>query len=411
MQFQVGWTHAGLDQGISACLLDCLRTERLRSHVEHLRWQRTVNENNDISVQFFHDYLNDNDSGPTGIIPQPNGTQPQFFLNDIRKAQRYDLEFQQTLVFPDQWRVVWGTSWRRDEVAGQILFNTDAPVSDTLLRLFGHAEWRASPQLLLHAGAMLENNGITGTDISPRVALNYTLTLYHSMRASVSRALRTPVIFEEKANTRIPLGAYLLQLYLSQGGLRPERITSRELGYIGRFPNASLTLDVRAFHDRIEDIISPYSYPYAASFNGRTTGVRNQDTATLRGVETQVKFRPSKESQLLFNYAHTRLVSINNELEKSVPVNILSALATHRLPGNVDASLGYYQMSKVAALGGGDLVPLSRRLDIRLAKRFKTTQGENELAFIVQNGLADYKDFKTIYLFDRRAFLSLTIAF
>ena len=411
LQFQIGWSHDGLDPGVDPCFLDCLRTQQLRSHVEQVRWQRTVNESNEISVQFFHDYLKDDESALTGVIPQPDGTRPQFFLNDIRTARRYDLEFQQTLIFPDQWRVVWGASWRKDEVTGGLLFNTDNAMRDILLRLFGHIEWRATPSLLLHAGAMLEKDSMTGTDISPRVALNYLFTPNHSVRASVSRALRNPLIFEERSNVRIPLGVFLLQGYLSGGGLRPERITSRELGYIGRFPTAGVTLDVRAFHDRIEDIISVYSYPYTPAYNGQTLGFRNQDIASLRGVETQVKFRPSKADELVFNYSHTRAVSTNSEVERSVPINILSALATHRFPEKVYASLGYYQMSKVAAIGDGLPVPVSRRLDLRLAKRFKTTQGENELAFTVQNGLAAYQEFKPSNVFDRRAFLSLTLAF
>ena len=174
---------------------------------------------------------------------------------------------------------------------------------------------------------------------------------------------------------------------------------------------AGVTLDVRAFHDRIEDIISVYSYPYTPAYNGRTLGFRNQDTASLRGVETQVKLRPSNADELILNYSRSRAVSTNSEVERSVPINILSALATHRFPEKVYASLGYYQMSKVAAMGAGLPVPLSRRLDLRLAKRFKTTQGENELAFTVQNGLAAYQEFKPSNVFDRRAFLSLTLAF
>jgi len=66
-------------------------------------------------------------------------------------------------------------------------------------------EWRIQPDLLLNAGAMAENHELTGTDTSPRIALNYKLAPNHTLRGVVSKALRMPVRFEESADYRVSL--------------------------------------------------------------------------------------------------------------------------------------------------------------------------------------------------------------
>ena len=58
---------------------------------------------------------------------------------------------------------------------------------------------------------MLEHHYFTGTDISPRVAANFTVVPGHVVRLGVSRAYRSPTFFEEEGN----------QVYLRDSGAWP----------------------------------------------------------------------------------------------------------------------------------------------------------------------------------------------
>jgi len=60
----------------------------------------------------------------------------------------------------------------------------------------------------------VEDNSISGTDISPRLAFIYHLTKQHSFRLSASKATRTPTIFDEN-------GYVAIQQQLTQGGAQP----------------------------------------------------------------------------------------------------------------------------------------------------------------------------------------------
>ena len=106
--------------------------------------------------------------------------------------------------------------------------------------LFGNIEYRPVAELVLHGGAMLENNSMTGSSLSPRLAATYRVLPGHSLRAGVSRANRTPTLNEEKGSliyaspsVLFPLthGLPLSILALSSGGLIDERIISREIAY------------------------------------------------------------------------------------------------------------------------------------------------------------------------------------
>ena len=402
LQFQFGAKDAAREQGTMVCFLDCLRTELLDGHFEQLRWQHDLNAGNEVSVQFFHDYLRDDNSGPTGPVPQPDGTSPQFFVADRRVAERYDLELQQILALHEQWRMVWGASWRSDQLTAPAYFSSDQ--GSHLFRLFGHAEWRVTPDLLVNAGAMLENNSITGTDISPRFALNYRLAPRHTLRASVSQAMRTPAFFEESTDNRYVLGSLFVQWHLSQRGLKPERITSRELGYVGDFPALGLAVDVKLFSDRLDDLINNYDYAYPADqLTGITTGYRNQEAATIKGWETQVRYRPGRGSQVVLNFARVFVAATDPWLEQTMPVNTVSLLASTGFVQDWSGSAGYYQTS--GAYGG--LQPLSRRLDLRLAKRFRTGRSHGEFALTLQNVLREQQEFNAGNAFDRRVFGSL----
>lgn len=168
---------------------------------------------------------------------------------DISES-RHEIEVQDTLRVNDVLRVVTGAGFRRD--VGESASYTGGKVENDIWRMFAHGEYRVLAPLLLNVGAMLEDDGISGTGFSPRAALNWRLRDQQALRLVSSRATRTQDIYEEFAQTRISF-YNLAPLYSADGGvttssrrdlflmqtapgnLRPEEINSLELGYFGYF--------------------------------------------------------------------------------------------------------------------------------------------------------------------------------
>ena len=93
---------------------------------------------------------------------------------------------------------------------------------------------------------------------SPRLALNYHLDGSNTLRVSTSRAYRMPTLYEDFVNLVVFLNGPLDDLntrIIATENLDPQRIDSYELGYLGNFPAAGLTFDIRLFYEKLTDVI------------------------------------------------------------------------------------------------------------------------------------------------------------
>ncbi|MBU4499709.1 MAG: TonB-dependent receptor, partial [Gammaproteobacteria bacterium] len=178
-------------------------------------------------------------------------------VNQYMRETRSSIELQVN----DQWaptlRAVWGGEVRQETVNSPQSYPSNNTLSGELARVFGNLEWRAHERVLLQAGAMLEHHYFTGADISPRAAVNFTLVPGHVIRLGVSRAYRSPTFFEEEGNQRVrnETGGIIDTVTVPSDGLEPERILSREIGYVGNWPQARLDLDARLYRDHIDNFI------------------------------------------------------------------------------------------------------------------------------------------------------------
>lgn len=411
LQFQAGWNGGPRGRGWPGDLVDPPRKTRVSAHFLQLRWQRTLAPGHEWSVQLSESFHKITDTFATLPLPPPL-LGARLPLNDSATGRRHDLELQHTFSPAEDWRMVWGAGVRYDEAVAPLLL-PDGEKS-RMRRVFGHAEWRITPSLLLNAGAMLEHNDITGADTSPRVALNYHLLPGHTLRASVSRALRTPTLVEEKINRVLVLGPVKVPRFIASGGLEPETILSREIGYLAEFPGAGLSADFKLYRDRIEDLIGAVRFCTKPRLRGLPRNFCNADSATQTGFETHIEYRPGRNTRIVFNQARiiTHSDDILDQYSKSAPTNSVSFLASHRFLENFSASLGYYQQGDVEALGHSDPTDFYRRFDARLAATFRAGRSRGELALTIQNLLNDaYVEFRDRNIFDRRSFLTLSLEF
>ena len=344
-------------------------------------------------------------------------------INDF-DLDRYDIEAQYTFAPANNLHLVWGGNIRLDTIYAPYWLGNSRTDEFNLQRLFGHAEWRINDQLLMNVGSMVEHNSFTGTDVSPRASLNIKLTPKHALRFGISTATRTPNYIEEKFNDSliIPTSSgitYLNRRYADKGNLDPERIVSKEIGYLGQVGN--LNIDARVFDDDIRKVLVANRIALTLPSTTKLVGVlpnsfTNGGDARVRGFETQLKYRLFKQTQIIANYSYINISSDSTSLPGgytlSTGTNNFSALVTHQFDNNWDASYAYYQTGAVEALGDGQPVGLNRRHDVRVARKFNLARANGELSIAVENLFDDqYHEFALYNTVGRRALVNLNLDF
>jgi iron complex outermembrane receptor protein len=414
LQFQAGYNEGTDAQGRPRGVLDPERRARIDSHFAQLRWQRTLSADSELALQYYHTRYRTRDEFVAQIRNPPLAVPVDF----NHEALRDNLELQHTLKPLEALRVVWGGEARADEVRSPRYFNKPR-VKNQLRRAFGNAEWRIAPSLIANIGAMWEDNDITGSDVSPRLALNYHLRPGHTLRASVSEATRIPVLLEEKADTFVSIGPLTRNELFSTGGLRPEQIRTYEVGYLARLAGGKLGLDLRLHYDEVEDLIVQTGQVPALN-NARD--FRNGGDLVLRGFETQLRVTPHERLRLIANYSHLDVdtrgfvaapgwtPSAFAVLNDSMPRHNWSALGIVQLSDKLQASAGYYHLSS-ANWPGGSALPSSTKVDLRLGYQFKLGQNRGELQLVAQDVYGDYLELEPTNERDMRMYVNFGVQF
>ena len=341
-------------------------------------------------------------------------------------AERSDIEAQHSFWAGDALRVVWGGSLRLDRVRSLLYLGTEDFKSFSQQNVFANAEWRPQPALVFNFGAMLEHNNYVGSNASPRASVNYHLTPTQTLRATLSRAWRNPVPYEQQGNSRwvytsitpiagVPLP---LQYLYGQNNLRPERIDSREIGYLLELPRGG-SLDLKYSYDTLSDLIEMYKFDCCAPTVGTVRTFGNRSDASIHSFEAQWQQQLDEATRIHFGWSSTHIVRASGSnsadsdyaYDRTASRHSQNMLLSRQLSPIWRASLGAYRVGSVQA-SSGDSLPAYTRWDARLARQFRWHEGEGELALIVQNlGDTQYREFYADNVWGRRTFLNLRLAF
>jgi iron complex outermembrane receptor protein len=283
--------------------------------------------------------------------------------------RRGDLHVQDTVDFGQGLRAVFGTGWRRDWGFTESYLGGGG--SDEAVRAYASGEYRATPRLLLSAGGYYEHDQLSGGTFSPRVAANLTLSSTQTVRFIYSIGVRTPDIFEKRANwsytgtNTVPslFGSNVVKLIFSthgNPGLEPEQLENREIGYLYAAPDGAFTADVKLFDDRLSKLTS-------GAYSVESFDPMNNASNTQKGVELQVTFALNRIWSGFVNYSHLIVTHVVNDFETTLySPNSGSVGIAANLPGKLQASWAYY-----AAQSDG---PRSQsrfgRHDVRVSREF-----------------------------------------
>ncbi|WP_318652111.1 TonB-dependent receptor [Pseudomonas sp. PDM14] len=324
-------------------------------------------------------------------------------VNKHLRETRYDLELQDTYSLSDNLRLVSGLSYRYDQASSDTFFN--GKLSNQLWRAFGHVEWTLGEHWVLQGGAMFEDDELTDSSLTPRLAVNYLITPQHGLRAVYSEAVRSADMYENNVDWRYRItnltptingnsSAYFFTHARGPGDLDQEIMRSRELGYNGLFTDLGLAVDVKLFYDEIHRMIS-------APLQADNFEPSNDDMTRFKGAETQLDWRLGSADRLRLTYAYVDFVATSRQDDRLTARNSGSAGWLRDWGHGWSSSVFYY---------GADMLNQYRfeRLDLRLAKRIRLGSTDLQLAGVMQQRLDDEPLTWKENLYDERRLLYLS---
>ena len=181
------------------------------------------------------------------------------------------------------------------------------------------------------------------TAASPRLAALFHATPSTDLRASIYQGFRVPTINELYRVFRVRN-----DVTVANAQLRPERLTGGEIGVQQQW--APFNTRLTAFWNEITDLVTNVTLntPLPDCPTGTTCRQRqNLDLARVRGIETELEFRPAKSWRVLATYVFldTRVAAASQQrsLEglrlPQVPEHSITLVVRHENPAWVNASV------------------------------------------------------------------------
>lgn len=425
LMFQAGLTHGTRE--IDSKRLSSATDRDLSINFEQIRWQRQIDNNEAVSLQFFHT-LEDIDQLFDVTLPPA----VHIIVNSSTQSERFDVEFQHTKQLQEMIRMVWGLGLRQDSAKGPHIFGTDPAVGYTgskqyfynqLARVFANVEWRIKKNVALNLGSMWERSSLADAEFSPRIGINYSITPEQSIRLIASRATRTPSLNEAHSSFSFPVKNYPAPpfnftsiVWVGNSNVNPEEITAYELGYHANLIRQKISLDIKLFHEKLRELITLDGNSIINPSDpllGRYETYDNLTDADINGVEANAEFFPMQNTRVIASRSYTKINSENphissTKLEESAPKHITSILLINRFPGGITGSALLYSVSGSNGLGSGNRESGYQHVNLRLAFPLKWTGMTGELAFVVQNAKGNYVDWRPENVAETQQYITLS---
>lgn len=439
------------------------RTTGWRNVYLHGTWQKQLSETDQIR-------LTANIDEETIRDAFAYASDPSVIVSSSGNGRRTNLEFQHKMGFGAALRAVWGAGYKYEEAVSSPLYNRNDAVSIHEERLFGNLEWRPHARWIVNAGGFLGNHSKKGTYFSPRLMANFHATSNHTFRMGATESTRMPTLFELQGDVRyypknvlgtpLPLsGSSKLQNLLtyfaamgqpailssSSGEVKPEKLYSQEIGYFGNFRDWRMTLDVRAYIERMRDVVAvgsrnipgylsgtipagtlvtngaltfPLLAPLSVNVPLAVTDFVNVSGFKTRGLEYQLRWKPLAATEIWLNQNFQRTFWHDGSIKSLPPTHATTLALFQKLPLDLDMSLMYHAIGAMTWGGREDALPRIHRLDARLAKPFRIGSTKAEAAFVVQAANGSYPEYQqgaagngANFMFERRAFGTLRLEF
>jgi iron complex outermembrane receptor protein len=409
--------------------------EDINAH-QFLRWDGTIDSSQSFVVKYYFNYLNEQDDYLTRQIDlsfiDPALDPLIFPINASYTSRRHNLEFTHYINPTNDLRLVWGVSGQQDSIDSGYYLNSVGTEKRNTYRLFGSVVWDINRYNTVDIGVLVEKSDGTETDVSPRIAFLIHPVPNHTFRFGVSQAVRTPFIFEQHGHIAhsamvtsggVPVQTLTDQVWLPANSLKTEKITSVEIGYYGKFMDDDLMINTRVFQDRLKDLVDA---PEVAD----PTGTDNVDglafifdnlyETTVRGIEVEFDYYIDRSLRIVSSGAILDIDSgpepatgKSREYEESAPKHSASVLVMKDFNELYTGSLGFYYTGDMAWMDANHHNTCTdgnpsfngcgfrnthgyRKLDLRLARKFRIGNEKLSAAIVLQNLLDKYSDYDSV---------------
>lgn len=316
--------------------------------------------------------------------------------NQDFEEERSNLEMQHSIRMNEDLRGVVGLEFRQDRAYSSTYLAGE--VDNHMARAFAHAEYRMAAQWLLNVGGSYEHVHTDGNLFSPRLAVNWLFADDHVLRGIITRAYHTGDLFEEQGYTRYyardidashnkAYDGYYFQTSRTDAEIKPESILSREISYVGHFPQQQLLLDIKVFNDALE--------VNESDFRVSTFDIGGLAPLRLRGMEGQLTWEASPTRRFWTTYAYVRNETDLKTDKRFTARNSGSLTWMERFADGFSFSSSYIITDKY------DDHFLFRRLDLNLAREWAVGKGRLlEVAARWQRLLAEKQELREENLTD-----------
>lgn len=373
---------------------------------QQTKWIHNFNNGDIFSLDYYqqtysedNEYLGDFTADGYGFVT----------IDDSVTTNRNNLEFTYSTQ-SDFYKLTVGALYRKDNtLLPQYLYNIDKDIITK--QVFANSEYSLNQANTLNFGLMYDENDTADSTVSPRISLNHHINKKHTMRVAYSEATRSPFALEEYTNrvVYVPDLSVDFVLWTDLSDLKPEKIKSFDIGYIGYLNNNATEIDARIFKNSLSDIIILDSTLF-------TGGFIQGDEFDVSGLETTVSHN-FENTKVIFNYARTKISAGNlifadpHWYETGAPKNSASLLIMHNYNKKLNASIGYYYTDSYQELccESNQQEP-RKRLDFTLSKSFKLGQYDSKIKLVLQNITNNQVTTRLLNNYDRQGYVSFSMA-
>lgn len=263
------------------------------------RWTHDFSDKSQVSLQAYYDSYREQ------------------LLNGIERHNTLDLDAQHRFALGARNDIIWGLGYRYTRLNLPNNFFEDfepATRNDQLFSGFVQDEITLLPdRLKVTAGTKLEHNDYTGFEVEPSARIAWTPTDEQTVWAAVSRAVRTPAIYNLDAQVNeplVPAPPSPVPIYFSlfpNPKLNSESLIAYELGYRIE-PAKNLTVDLATFYNVYDDLI--VYVPGTPFFDNNPTphtvvpiNTANAGHGSTYGGELSVQWQPLDRWRLIGSYS------------------------------------------------------------------------------------------------------------
>jgi iron complex outermembrane receptor protein len=432
-----------------------------KNKYQHFNWKRITNDWSDLELVLYHnqiDFVDDEnvwtvktvhdafDSDDDGIIDIDYNSDIQKLLDHYPEnenviivyptyahfSDRWDAELRSNIYRRDNLRMSLAMGSRHDSFETELFLGGPGQVSQVSNRLNANMEWTASNSLTINYGNAIEKIRNKNHSHSYRAAANYQLSKRHIFRFAGSKSYRDPTLLELNQNSIYTYDnqgeeIVVYRRVYSDDLIFPEKQVSREIGYLGLFDDKNLSLDIRIFDEELTNLIGERREPSSGPLQhiaGTINIIDNIENMRLKGVESQLQYRPSNQLLLNFNHSYIEVEGdswysslrqgddiaseddIVHDLRRVSPRNMANFLVSYEMIGGLKLSGSYHYKEGYKPRPGADILPGYSRFDLKASKRWFRQSNWMELSLTLQNMGDDYQEhltqniFESIYTFE-----------